>query len=140
MGIHFSSSGNWMLIFPLVSSGLNHFFPVEISNHHYWLILRQMWYVMWMYQEDRKKSQKQNTQGYLSWIFPNFSNPIQSMNFKSRRIWGWFVPKTFQGLHFLYFESLSWWIAIWAICPWNKFEEKAKCGASMVAFSCLLDL
>ena len=61
MGTHFSSPGNWMLIFPLVSSGLNHFFPVEISNHHYWLILRQMWYVMWMDQEDRKKNRKSKT-------------------------------------------------------------------------------
>ena len=46
---------------------------------------------------------------------------------KSGRVWGWFVPKTFQGLHFLFSGSLSWWIAIWVICPWNKFEEKKQC-------------
>ena len=22
---------------------------------------------------------------------------------------------------------VTWWIAIWVICPWNKFEEKAQC-------------
>ena len=27
---------------------------------------------------------------------------------KSRRVWGWLVPKTFQGLHFLFSGSLSW--------------------------------
>ena len=48
-------------------------------------------------------------------------------HFKSRRVWGWFVPKTFQGLHFLFSGSLSWSIYIWAICPWNKFDEKAQC-------------
>ena len=44
---------------------------------------------------------------------------------KSRRVWGWFVPKTF--LYFLFSGSLSWWIVIWVICLLNKFGEKAQC-------------
>ena len=52
---------------------------------------------------------------------------LGSLLLKSRRVWGWFVPKTFQGLHFLFSGSLSWWIDIWLICPWNKFEDKAQC-------------
>ena len=31
---------------------------------------------------------------------------------------------TFQGLYFLFSGSLSWSMYIWAICPWNKFDEK----------------
>ena len=46
---------------------------------------------------------------------------------KSGRIWGWFFPKTFQGLHFLFSVSLSWSMYIWAKCPWNKFDGKAQC-------------
>jgi hypothetical protein len=37
------------------------------------------------------------------------------------------VPKTVQGLHFLFSGPLRWSIYIWAICPWNKFDEKAQC-------------
>ena len=51
---------------------------------------------------------------------------------KSCRVWGWFVPKTFQGLIFLFSGSLTWWIAFWVICPWNKFEEKAQCTANII--------
>ena len=51
---------------------------------------------------------------------------------KSCRVWGWFLPNTFQGLHFLFSGSLSWRIAIWTICPWNKFKEKAQCDLAMV--------
>ena len=44
---------------------------------------------------------------------------------KSCWVWGWVVPKTFQGLHFVFPGSLSCWIDIWAIRQWNKFEEKS---------------
>ena len=47
---------------------------------------------------------------------------------KSRRVWGWFVPKTFQGLHFLFSWSLSWRTAFWVICSWNEFEEREQCA------------
>ena len=46
---------------------------------------------------------------------------------KSGGGWGWFFPKTFQGVHFLFSGSLSWLMYIWAICRWNKFDEKAQC-------------
>ena len=50
------------------------------------------------------------------------------MNLEERKwVWGWFIPKTFQGLHFLFSGSLSWLMYIWAKCPWNKFDEKAQC-------------
>ena len=47
----------------------------------------------------------------------------------------WFVPKTFQGLHFLFSGPLRWSIYIWAICPWNKFDEKAQCEFGLHYFS-----
>ena len=59
---------------------------------------------------------------------------------KCCRVWGWFLPKTFQGLHFLFSGSLSWSIYIWAICPWNKFDEKAQCGTALILMSFLLHL
>ena len=31
--------------------------------------------------------------------------------------------------------SLSWWIDIWVICPWNKFEEKAQCESTIVVLN-----
>ena len=48
---------------------------------------------------------------------------------QSHRVWGWFIPKTFQGEHFLFSGELIWSICFWVICPWNKFEEKAQCEA-----------
>ena len=38
---------------------------------------------------------------------------------------------TFEGLHFLFSCPLSWSMYIWAICPWNKFHEKAQCEPVM---------
>ena len=46
---------------------------------------------------------------------------------KNRRVWGWFVSKKFQWLHFFFSGSLSWWTAFWVICPWNEFEETEQC-------------
>ena len=47
---------------------------------------------------------------------------------KNRRFWGWFVPKKFQWLHFLFSGSLIWWTAFWVICLWNEFEETKQCA------------
>ena len=44
-----------------------------------------------------------------------------------------FFSKTFQGLHFLFSGSLIWSIYIWAICPWNKFDDKGQCD-------CVIDI
>ena len=64
-----------------------------------------------------------------------FSNlEIEGQGRGIKRVWGWFVPKNFQGLHFLFSESLSWRIAIWTICPWNKIEEKAQCDPVLKIF------
>ena len=52
---------------------------------------------------------------------------------KSGRIWGWFFPKTFQGLHVLFSGSLSWSMNIWAIYPRNKFDEKAQCECMLLS-------
>ena len=46
---------------------------------------------------------------------------------KNRRFWGWFVPKNFQWLHFLFSGPVIWWTAFWVICPWNEFEEREQC-------------
>ena len=55
-----------------------------------------------------------------------------------RRVWGWFFPKTFQGLHFLSSVLLSWRIAIWTICSWNKIEEKAQCDSEQDQYKLFL--
>ena len=36
--------------------------------------------------------------------------------------------KNFSRATFLFFGSLSWWIVIRVICPWNKFKETAQCA------------
>ena len=43
---------------------------------------------------------------------------------RSCRVWGYFNPKTFQGINIL----LSGEIDFWVICPQNKFGEKGQCG------------
>ena len=53
-----------------------------------------------------------------------FHRQIGPILLKSHRVWGWFVPKN---LHFLISGPPSWRIAIWTICRWNRFEEKAQC-------------
>ena len=57
---------------------------------------------------------------------------------KNRRFWGWFVPKNFQWLHFLFSGSVIWWTAFWVICPWNEFEETEQCAkdCKYYDFSC----
>ena len=52
------------------------------------------------------------------------SRPLGPLLLKSCRVWEWFNPKTFQGLHFLFSGELIWSIDIWVICPWNKFGKK----------------
>ena len=56
---------------------------------------------------------------------------------KSHRFLEYFLQSSFQGLHFLFFGSRCWRIAIWTICPWNKFEEKAQCEYVQVATTAL---
>ena len=53
-----------------------------------------------------------------------FHRQIGPILLKSHRVWGWFVPKN---LHFLISGPPSWRKAIWTICRWNRFEEKAQC-------------
>ncbi len=55
---------------------------------------------------------------------------------KSGRVWGWFVPKTFQGIHFLFSGPLKWSIDIGAMCLWNKFDEKAQCELGHYGHNC----
>ena len=43
------------------------------------------------------------------------------------KVAGGLFQNFFKDYTFLFSGSLSWWIAIWVICPWNKFEEKAQC-------------
>ena len=52
------------------------------------------------------------------------SGHLGTLLVKSGRVWGWFIPNTFQGLHFVFSGAFSWSIYIWVICAWNKFEEK----------------
>ena len=63
----------------------------------------------------------------LSQHYSHTSGHLGPLLFKSGPVWGWFIPKTFQGLHSLFSRSLIWRIAIRTICLWNKFEEKAQC-------------
>ena len=39
-----------------------------------------------------------------------------------------FYSSISKGPHFLFSCPLRWLICIWAICLWNKFDEKAQCG------------
>ena len=73
--------------------------------------------------EKAKSSHFDRTRGYRNQKFPT----LGPLLFKSLGVWGWFIPKTFQGLPFLFSGSLSWLMYIWVICPWNKFDEKAQC-------------
>ena len=41
------------------------------------------------------------------------------------------------GCRYTYSGSLSWWIAIWVICPWNKFEEKAQFDSVVCQLTCV---
>ena len=72
-------------------------------------------------------SRANNSKIYWPNEFPRKQGFLGPLLLKSYRVWGWFIPKTFQGLHFLFSRSLIWRIAIWTICLWNKFEEKAQC-------------
>ena len=59
------------------------------------------------------------------------SGPLGPLLLKSRRVWGWFIQKTFQGLHFFLFSGeLIWLIDFRVVCPWNKFGEKTQCATA----------
>jgi len=51
---------------------------------------------------------------------------LEPLLLKSSGVWGWFIYHLFKGYIFI-LCPLRWSICIWAICPWNKFDEKAQC-------------
>ena len=60
------------------------------------------------------------------------SGDLGPLLLKSLGVWEWFIPKTFQGEHFLFSGELIWSICFWVIYPWNKFEEKEQCQFAIV--------
>ena len=73
--------------------------------------------------------QGQITQKHIDQISSpeNKKKDLVPLLLKSLGVWGWFIPKTFQGEHFLFSGELIWSICFWVICPWNKFEERWQC-------------
>ena len=83
-------------------------------------------------------SRANNSKIYQPNEFPRKQGFLGPLLLKSCGGWGWFIPKTFQGLHFLFSGELIWSRDFWVICPWNKFGEKAQCACVMGIVSRLL--
>ena len=52
---------------------------------------------------------------------------LGSLQLKKRGVWGWFIPKTFQGLHFLFSGELIWLIYIFELfaCETNLQKKRS---------------
>ena len=61
-------------------------------------------------------------------LWASRASPAQASKSRGLRM---VLSKNFSRATFLFSGSLSWSIYIWAIYPWNKFDEKAQCDVQL---------